>query len=388
MGSGIADYTAELVPYLAARAEVDVFCPRPGWFRTRFAPRGARVMSPGRFFADPGAYDGCFYHLGNNPDHEFVYAAARRRPGIAVFHDAVLHHLIAHITIEHGAVPADYRAVLAAEHGDRGGRLATLKERHLATDFEKFVFPLTSHVARQAKGIVVHNIDAAAKMREAAPDVPIAIIPHHAGAPPQEVGGVDRSEARRRTRLPADAFVVGHLGFITRPKQPGAVVQGFARLLRDIPTAVLVMVGADRTSGALMGIVRQLGIGHAVRLTGYVNMAQMYEYLRAIDVSINLRYPSAGESSGTLARSLAEGRVVIVNNYASWAELPGDVALKVEIDRPQAEQVAEHLLRVARDPALRESIGARARQYAREHLDPAACAAQYVAFARAVNGSG
>jgi glycosyltransferase involved in cell wall biosynthesis len=388
MGSGIADYTAELVPFLAGRAAVDVFCPRPGWLRARGAPRGARVMSPGRFFADPDAYDGCFYHLGNNPDHEFVYAAARRRPEIAVFHDAVLHHLIAHITVEQGAVPADYRQIITAEHGDRGGRLAVLKERRLATDFEKFLFPLTSHVARQARGIVVHNIDAATKMREAAPDVPIAVIPHHAGAPPRGVAGVDRSEARRRTGLPADAFVVGHIGFITRPKQPGAVVQGFAGLLREIPTAVLLMVGADRTSGALMGMVRRLGIEHAVRLTGYVNMVQMYEYLRAIDVSINLRYPSAGESSGTLARSLAEGRVVIVNNYASWAELPADVALKVEIDRPPAEQVAEHLIRLARDPTLREALGARAREYAREHLDPSACAAQYVAFARAVKGTG
>ena len=64
----------------------------------------------------------------------------------------------------------------------------------------------------------------------------------------------------------------------------------------------------------------------------------------------------AGETSGTLARSLAEGRVVIVNNYASWAELPGDVALKVEVDGPQGEQVAEHLVRLARDPSLRDAI--------------------------------
>ena len=66
---------------------------------------------------------------------------------------------------------------------------------------------------------------------------------------------------------------------------------------------------------------------------GYVDLTQFYLYLKALDAMINLRYPSAGESSGTFARALAEGRAVIVNNYGSFAEVPGDVALKVEMHR-------------------------------------------------------
>src|SRR5262249_53169794 len=89
-------------------------------------------------------------------------------------------------------------------------------------------------------------------------------------------------------------------------------------------------------------------------------------------------------SSGTLARSLAEGRAVIVNNYASWAELPSDVALKVEIDGPQAEQVARHLLHLAGDPAYRAGVEERSRQYAIDHLDPNTCRDQYLSFAREV----
>ena len=101
---------------------------------------------------------------------------------------------------------------------------------------------------------------------------------------------------------------------------------------------------------------------------------------------INLRYPTAGESSGTLARSLAEGRPVIVNNYGSWAELPSDVALKVEIDGPQEEQVGEHLLHLARDPAFRAGVEERSRAYAHRYLDPHRCRDLYVSFAREVAG--
>ena len=387
MSSGIADYTSEIVPYFAGKARVDVFCPRPGLFRKPVAPRGSRAFEPARFLDHVGAYDGCFYHLGNNPHHEFVYRAAKVQPEIAVFHDAVLHHLIAHMTIEAGADPDGYDAIMRTEYGELGGRLATLRATRLATDFEKFLFPVTRHVAERAKGIVVHSQDAAVRLGEAAPGVPLTVIPHHAGAPPPEVAGVDRAEARRRLGLPEDAFVVTHLGFVTKPKQPAAVVGGFAQLHREFPESMLLMVGADHTGGALMRLVNQLGITHAVRLVGYVDLVQMYLHLRACDVSVNLRYPTAGESSGTLARSLAEGRVVIVNNYASWAELPGDVALKVEIDGPQTDQVGAHLLQLARDPALRASMEARTKAYAADRLDPQKCVEQYLAFAAEV-GSG
>ena len=104
--------------------------------------------------------------------------------------------------------------------------MATLRRQGLATEFEKFVFPLISHVATRARGIVVHSEDAKLRMRDVAPDVPITVIPHHAGEPPAELGEITREEARRRLRVPQDAFMVGHLGFITKPKQPGAVVGG------------------------------------------------------------------------------------------------------------------------------------------------------------------
>jgi glycosyltransferase involved in cell wall biosynthesis len=385
--SGIADYTSEILPSFAGRASVDVFCPPGPFGRTRTAPGEARVLDHRRYPELRRSYDACFYHLGNNPHHEFVYLAAQRDPQIAVFHDVVLHHLVAWMTVESGRDGLGYERVLREEHGEVGGRLAKLKRLHRATDFEKFLFPLTGHVARRAKGLVVHSHDAAARLHDVAPEVPIGVIPHHAGPPPAEVAGIDRAEARRRLGLPPDAFVVAHLGFITKPKQPGAVLAGFLHLHRTFPNSVLTMVGADQTGGAVPALVDRLGLRESVRLAGYVDLPHLYLHLRAADVAINLRYPSAGETSGTLARALAEGRVVIVNNYGSWAELPRDVVMKVEIDAPQGDQVGEHLVHLARDPTLRERMEHAARRYASEHLRPSACAQKYLAFAAQVGST-
>jgi SAM-dependent methyltransferase len=73
-----------------------------------------------------------------------------------------------------------------------------------------------------------------------------------------------------------------------------------------------------------------------------------------------------------------------VNNYGSFSEVPGDVALKVEIDSPQPEQVGEHLLHLARRPEFRAELEGRAREYAVRVLDPNRCRDLYLAFAERV----
>ena len=73
--SGIADYSAHLLPALEQRIEVKVATQR------RRPPRGCDVA---------------LYHVGNNPDaHGWIVEALRERPGIVVLHDVVLHHLVA-----------------------------------------------------------------------------------------------------------------------------------------------------------------------------------------------------------------------------------------------------------------------------------------------------
>src|SRR5690242_6535382 len=97
MPSGISDYSFELLPLIDERADVDVVCPSVGsrWRRhAPVAPANLRVVDPADFRARAARYDAVVYHLGNNPAHRFVFDEARRRPGIAVFHDFTMHHLI------------------------------------------------------------------------------------------------------------------------------------------------------------------------------------------------------------------------------------------------------------------------------------------------------
>ncbi len=379
MASGIADYSSELLPLIAERAVVDACCPRGGILRRVRVPPGVRRFDPESVAG--GEHDAVFHHLGNNPHHEFVYEAALAHPGIAVFHDFVMHHLVAHLMVEANRDRSRYQRLLEHEYGESGRRLSDLRFRGVADDFEKFLFPLNEHVARRAKAIVVHSEDSADRMRALVPRVPVWVIPHHAGSPPPAVKGIDRAAARLRLGLPAQAFLVGHFGFITRPKQPSAVLGGFARLASRRQDAELVMIGADTTGGGLDRQIRRLRLDGRVRLAGFVDLERFYLYLKAVDASINLRYPSAGESSGTFCRALAESRATIVNNLGSFAEVPPDVALKVEVDGDQAAEVGEHLIRLAEDPGFKATVESNAHRYATTVLDPLRCRDLYLEVA-------
>jgi glycosyltransferase involved in cell wall biosynthesis len=378
MPSGIADYSFELLPFVAEGADVETFCP-PDGRRSVEAPAGIPVLDPSEFDRRAAGYDAVFYHLGNNPFHEFVYRAALRHPGVAVLHEFVLHHLIDHLLFGEGRYEMEpYERLLAAEYGEAGPRLAHLHALGAFTEFERFLFPLSGHVLRASTAAVVHSRAARDHVLAGSPDVPVHVIPHHAGRLPPEVVAVGREEARQRLGLAADAFLVGQFGFITRPKQPAAVLGGFARLLERRPDARLLVIGENQLGVGVEWLLRTRGLTGHVDLTGYVDMVRFALYLKAVDVLVNLRYPTAGEASGTFTRAMAEGRATIVSNLGSFAEYPDRVCLKVEVDGDQAEQVGDHLIRLVEDPAFKAEMELAARRHAEVWLDPRRCARLYM----------
>jgi len=65
MASGIADYSFELLPFIAELADVEAFCPRGGLRRKAKAPPGIPLSDPARFAAGAERYDAVFYHRWN-----------------------------------------------------------------------------------------------------------------------------------------------------------------------------------------------------------------------------------------------------------------------------------------------------------------------------------
>src|SRR5262245_25625894 len=179
--SGIADYNAELLPYLAKGAEISVFV-------EKLDETSKREKHPADFSIHEAAqfeeqlerrpFDLCVYHLGNNPYHEYIYERAIRTPGLLVLHEHCIHHLIAWKTLGRGDKTGYWNEMFYA-YGRRGGRMAEMRAEAIGSDYQQFLMPLNRRVVDGSLGVIVHNAYAASQLEAGTDGVPLEIIPHH-----------------------------------------------------------------------------------------------------------------------------------------------------------------------------------------------------------------
>ena len=342
--SGIADYSALLLPALRRRLDIEV------------VKRGRR--------RPPRRTDIALYHVGNDPEvHGWIVEALRRWPGVVVLHEFVLHHLIAGLTLGRGDV-ATYLAAMEREGGLAARLLAHgVVERSVPPLWENRPedFPLTGIVldAVRDRGVIVHSRTVEERARAAGYDGPLWRIPHPAWpdpeAPPAELGGEP---------------LIGCLGNLNASKRIPQLLEAFARLRESRPGARLLLAGAVSSRFELEPRLQRLGLAGdgSVLREDYVDERRLWSLLARCDICVALRAPTMGETSGIALRALSLGRSLVVSDVGWFSELPDGVALKVPVDELEVETLTAALELLASDEAARSALGRAARDHAkREH---------------------
>jgi hypothetical protein len=88
--------------------------------------------------------------------------------------------------------------------------------------------------------------------------------------------------------------------------------------------------------------------------------------MAACDVLVNLRYPTMGETSGSVIRGLSLGKPMLVSDVGWFSELPDGVALKIPVDEVEVPTIAA-ALELAADHAA--ELGEAACAYVRSEHD-------------------
>ena len=360
--SGIADYSAALLEHLKSSIEVETFAAKPAAF-------------------DPSAYDICIYQLGNNPYHDFVYEAALEHPGVVVMHEANLHHLVCDLTIKRSDWDSYVRQV-----GLNHGRAAEEYAQRFVRTHQKppdYSLPMMRTVLALARGAIVHSHAVGTELRAQGFEGPLARIPHGAWTEP-----ADRMSYRARLgpfmRLEESAPLIGVFGFLKPYKRVAESLRAFRRLVRALPDARMILVGEAHPELPLESLITSMGLREHVRHLDFVPMEDFTGYLGACDIVLNLRYPTVGESSGTLQRALGMGKAVIVSDVGSFRELPDEICLKTPVDATEEEHLFEYLTMLSTRPALREALGERAQAWAVRECSWDVVAQRYIAFLEAV----
>jgi glycosyltransferase involved in cell wall biosynthesis len=335
--SGIADYSALLVPALRNRVDLDV------------ALRGGTATG-----------DVALYHVGNDAQvHGWIVERLRARPGVVVLHDFVLHHLVAGLTLARKDT-AGYVDALERDSGV-AGRLLGLGVVDGCVpplwDVRPQDFPLCDEVLELATGVVVHSLFVEERVHERGFDGPVWRVPMAAWPSPPaaaaEVGG---------------APLFGAFGHLNASKRVPQLLRAFARFRATHPDARLVLAGSADPALELEWRIDNAGLADAVVREDYVREERLWALLRRVDASVALRAPTMGETSAVVVRALSVGTPLVVSDVGSFSELPDDVALKVAPDEREVDGLVAALETLS-TPGVREEMGARALELARTEHD-------------------
>ncbi len=365
--TGIAHYSAALLPYLAAEfAELDLYSDVAG-----SSPPWVLAGSLDSLVDRWSDYTFCLYHIGNSKAfHTSIYRMALEYPGVVVLHDFFLHHFIADLTLGEGDLPGYLREMAYAEGAngiERAYRAA--EDWHTLPLFE---IPLNDRLLDVSLGVMVHSRYALNQALERRPHLRTAYVPAPYG--PETPDSLTRGELG----LPEEAFIVTVAGMPNVAKRADLVMRAVAAVAQEMPHLRCLLVGDLSAEPSLPDDpISQ----ETVLSTGYVpSLSRFLAFLDASDLIVNLRFPTVGEASALTLRALALGKPVIVSDAGWYAELPNGSCLKLTHtgdSEADSRALAGHIRNLVCDPEARASLGAAGQAYVKRAHDSRTVARAY-----------
>ena len=368
--SGIATYSADLLPQLAQYYDIElVLAPQraaQAWEGERFAGRSTEW-----FEQHAHEFDRIVYQFGNSTFHTHMFGLLERHPGMVVLHDFFLSGVLSHTENEH-VLPNHFCRMLYLAHGYAALAEEAAQGRVPAVQ----AYPCNKTVLDRASGVIVHSAHATelathwygqAYARDWRVLPLLRQLPQH----------VDKAGARAALGIGTDDFLVCSFGILSAPKCNDRIVAAWldSALAQD-PRCHLVFVGEAGNDRFGLGLRSRIAAHPRIRITGYTDDAQYRRWLEAADGAVQLRSGSRGETSAGVLDCLGFGLATIVNAHGSAAEVPPDACLRLPDAFTDAElRTALETLRG--DAALRTQLGARAGAYMHAHHAPEQVGALY-----------
>ncbi|HVF07142.1 MAG TPA: glycosyltransferase [Actinomycetota bacterium] len=333
--TGIATYDEAVLAGLdrigfAGRVAMDVVWPVEGRLAGRF----------------PGYHLGVF-QLGNNVEfHLEIYRAAYLTSALVVMHDLALDDFVR--GLKAAGEPLGYMAA----------REAARLRRHVTDPDvvrnEPLREPWCAHVARRARGIVVHSDFGRRYLESFGCRTPVFVVPHPVIEAPDAFERA-RGRARDLRGSPgAPDFLVVAPGDMNEAKQLDALVNAAAHLGQDTHVAI---VGRRIEAYDVEPIVAAAGMSGRVSVHADVGDAEFLAWLVAADAVVDLRFPHRGEVSGSLSRAMQAGTPSVVSATGTYLDVPDGAVVRIAPGPADPDELAHALLRLRDDDDLRARVG-------------------------------
>jgi glycosyltransferase involved in cell wall biosynthesis len=360
--SGIADCSAQLLPFLAEHYDIDVVAVQDHvddpWINEYCVLRDVPWL-----LSHAGDVDRVLYHIDNSLPSQHIFNLLRMIPGVVVLHDFFLSNIVAPRESD-GIDPNVWTETLYYSHG-----YAPVREQSHPPDLESVVrkYPCNLDVLQRSLGIIVHSsysLELARHWYGSIQEADWAVIPLM-----REIeSNVDRGKTREALGFTSGDLVVCSFGMLGPSNLSHRLLEAWlASGLSEHDNSYLVFVGENHAGGygqELLSRIKNSKARKRIRITGWVGADTFRQFLTAADVAVQLRTMSRGETSAAVLDCMSYGLGTIVNANGSMEPL-AEEAVWMLPEKFDDAALIDALETLWREPQRRRTLGARAREVIR-----------------------
>lgn len=173
-----------------------------------------------------------------------------------------------------------------------------------------------------------------------------------------------REDVRRTVGAQTEGFLVGTAARLAVQKGHMHFLEAMPALVSEIPSLQVVIVGEGPMRPTLERRARELGVDQYLRLPGFCPDVQ--GFMCGLDIFV---MPSLWEGFGlVLLEAMAAGRPIVASNVSAIPEVVEDGVTGLLVPPADPAALAEAILTLWREPALREKLGHGGRERLQERF--------------------
>lgn len=324
--TGIADYSAQLLPALAQYYDIEII-----------SQGGSNARTPQWLCENLHQIDRVLYHFGNSFFHSYMVELIEKIPGVVVLHDFFLSGLYAYL--DYSDKNHSWTKELYHAHG-----YSAVLERYIANDPRhlQIKYPVNLSILQRAKGVIVHSQYSKQLARQwygenFSQDWQVISMLN------MGYQSNTRESARRALGFKDTDFLICSFGFLGPTKLNHRLLNAWlsSNLLQD-RKAILIFVGqssADIYNKELQDIIDKHHSRDRVHITGWIDKTLYSHYLSAADLAVQLRGQSRGETSAAVYECMSYALPTIANANGAFSELPPNAVWLLQDDFMDVELI-------------------------------------------------
>ena len=287
------------------------------------------------------------FQIGNSPHCFPVVQALYRFSGTALFHETVIHHMLRHCYLETDRWE-DYRRELLFCYGPAAEAVEKdlSKVNISAAEYDRKLkqYPLIGRALHASHSAVCLNSYAASILKKSYPEGRVLAIGHPLSPLPE-------------LNIPSRPFSLcfGMVGTNHYGRNLEELLEAVELLRIDYPDSGLILIGANYPDELPEWVMR----------TGRLEEMEYQSWIRTLDYVFDVRYPTCGETSGSLLEAMRAGIPSIVTATGAFNNIPSDAVIRIPPDSiVQGIRTAVKFLESR--PDLRNTISENGASFARD----------------------